>query len=47
MEGAMADLMVILASVLLSPPRRNLAELLAYMPDVGVDADFQRSVAPH
>ena len=46
MEGAMADLMVILASVLLSPPRSNLAELLAVMPDVGVDADFQRSVAP-
>ena len=38
----MADLLVILASVLLSPPRRNLAELLAAMPDVGVDADFQR-----
>ncbi|MFS6818108.1 DNA-binding protein [Synechococcus lacustris Tous-12m] len=37
-----AELRVILASVLLSPPRRNLAEILAAMPDVGVDADFQR-----
>ena len=37
-----AELRIILASVLLSPPRRNLAELLAAMPDVGVDADFQR-----
>ena len=37
-----AELRVILASVLLSPPRRNLAELLAAMPDVGVDTDFQR-----
>ena len=46
MEGAMADLLVILASILLSPPRSNLAELLADMPDVGVDADFQRLVAP-
>jgi antitoxin FitA len=32
----------ILTAALLSPPRRNLAELLAAMPDVGVDADFQR-----
>ena len=31
-----------LPAALLSPPRRNLAELLAAMPDVGVDADFQR-----
>ncbi len=37
-----AELRVILASVLLSPPRRHLAELLAAMPDVGVDTDFQR-----
>jgi hypothetical protein len=28
--------------VLLSPPRRKLAELLAAMPDIGFDADFQR-----
>lgn len=38
-----AELRAILAAALQSPPRRNLAELLAAMPDVGVDADFQRS----
>ena len=37
-----AELRAILADALLSPPRRNLAELLAAMPDVGVDADFLR-----
>ena len=37
-----AELRAILAAALLSPPRRNLSELLAAMPDVGVDADFQR-----
>jgi antitoxin FitA len=37
-----AELRAILAAALLSPPRRNLAQLLAAMPDVGVDADFQR-----
>ena len=37
-----AELRAILAAALLSPPRRSLAELLAAMPDVGVDADFQR-----
>jgi len=37
-----AELRAILAAALLSLPRRNLAELLAAMPDVGVDADFQR-----
>ena len=37
-----AELRAILTAALLSPPRRNLAELLAAMPDVGVDADFQR-----
>ena len=37
-----AELRAILAAALLSPPRRNLAELLAAMPDDGVDADFQR-----
>ena len=37
-----AELRAILAAALQSPPRRNLAELLAAMPDVGVDADFQR-----
>jgi plasmid stability protein len=37
-----AELRAILTAVLLSPPRRKLAELLAAMPDVGLDADFQR-----
>ena len=37
-----AELRAILAAALLSPPRRNLAQLLAAMPKVGVDADFQR-----
>ncbi|QPN69831.1 DNA-binding protein [Synechococcus sp. CBW1108] len=37
-----AELRAILSAALLSPPRCNLAELLAAMPDVGVDADFQR-----
>ena len=37
-----AELRAILAAALLSPPRRNLAELLAAMPEVGVDADFRR-----
>ena len=37
-----AELRAILAAALLIPPRRNLAQLLAAMPEVGVDADFQR-----
>ena len=37
-----AELRAILAAALLSPPRRNLAELLAAMPEVGLDADFRR-----
>lgn len=37
-----AELRAILSAALLSPPRRKLAELLAAMPDVGLDADFQR-----
>ena len=36
------ELRAILAAALLSPPRRNLAQLLAAMPEVGLDADFQR-----
>jgi len=28
----------------MSPPRRNLAELLASMPDVGLEADFERQI---
>lgn len=41
-----AELREILAAALLSPPRRNLADLLAVMSDVGVDADFQRQDEP-
>lgn len=41
-----AELRAILAAALLSPPRRKLAELLAAMQDVGVDADFQRRHEP-
>ena len=41
-----AELREILAAALLPPPRRNLAELLAAMPDAGLDADFQRHQDP-
>ena len=41
-RGQEAELRAILSAALLSPPRRNLAELLAAMPDVGMDADYQR-----
>ena len=41
-----AELRAILAAALQSPPRRRLAELLASMPEVGVDADFQRQDDP-
>ena len=41
-----SELRAILAAALLRPPRRNLADLLAAMPDVGVDADFQRQDEP-
>jgi plasmid stability protein len=41
-RSAEAEHRAILASALLTPPRRNLAELLAAMPDVGHDSDFQR-----
>lgn len=37
-----AELRAILSAALLSPPRRNLAELLAAMPDGGQDSDFDR-----
>ena len=39
-----AEHRAILAAALLSSPRRNLAELLADMPDEGRDADFERQV---
>ena len=41
-----AELRAILSAALLSPPRRSLADLLASMPEVGVDADFQRQDEP-
>ncbi len=41
-RSAEAEHRAILASALMTPPRRNLAELLAAMPDVGHDSDFQR-----
>ncbi|MEB3353239.1 MAG: DNA-binding protein [Cyanobacteriota bacterium] len=45
-RSAEAEHRAILAAALLSPPRRNLAELLAAMPDVGSDGDFQRPNEP-
>ena len=32
----------ILAEVLLKPPRKTFAEALATIPDIDIDADFQR-----
>lgn len=37
-----AELRATLAAARVSPPRRNLAELLAATPDVGQDVDFER-----
>ena len=41
-RSAEAEHRDILASALLRPRRRSLAEVLAAMPDVGVDGDFER-----
>jgi plasmid stability protein len=41
-RSAEAEHRAILAAALMSPPRRNLAELLGSMPDVGLDAEFER-----
>ena len=41
-RSAEAEHRAILEAALLSPPRRKLADLLAAMPDVGRDADFER-----
>jgi len=41
-RSAEAEHRAILSAALLTPQRRNLADLLAAMPDVGEDADFQR-----
>jgi antitoxin FitA len=41
-RSAEAEHRAILMAALLSPPRRKLADLLAAMPDVGSDSDFER-----
>ena len=41
-RSAEAEHRDILATSLLRPRRRSLAEALAAMPDVGVDGDFER-----
>jgi plasmid stability protein len=45
-RSAEAEHRALLAAALLSPPRRSLVELLAAMPDVGRDTDFQRPIDP-
>jgi len=45
-RSAEAEHRAILAAALLTPPRLKLAELLASMPDVGLDTDFHRPVEP-
>ena len=41
-RSAEAEHRAIMAGALMSPPRCNLAELLGSMPEVGLDADFER-----
>ena len=41
-RSAEAEHRAVLAAALARPRRRTLAEVLASMPDVGVDADFER-----
>ena len=41
-RSAEAEHRLILEQVLLQPRRRGLAEVLAEMPDVGLDSDFER-----
>jgi antitoxin FitA len=41
-RSAEAEHREILAAALARPRRRSFAEVLATMPDVGVDADFER-----
>ncbi len=45
-RSAEAEHREILAAALTAPRKRNFAEVLASMPDVGADADFAR-VEPH
>ncbi len=50
-HSAEAEHRAILAAALAKPRKRSFAEILAAMPDVGLDADFERSkataAAPH
>jgi plasmid stability protein len=50
-RSAEAEHRAILASALRGPRRRSLAAVLAAMPNVGLDSDFERSAptgeAPH
>jgi antitoxin FitA len=50
-RSAEAEHREILAAALLRPRKRSFAEILASMPDVGADADFERvgsrREAPH
>lgn len=41
-RSADAEHRTILTEDLLTPPHRHLADLLASLPDVGLDSDFQR-----
>jgi len=42
-RSAEAEHREILAAALGRPAKRSLAQILASMPDVGIDADFERS----
>jgi plasmid stability protein len=44
-RSAEAEHRAILASVLQRPRRKSFAQVLAAIPDVGVDADFERNDA--
>ncbi len=46
-HSAEAEHRAILARVLTGPRQRSFAEVLAAMPDVGLDADFERINPPH
>ncbi|POZ50106.1 FitA-like ribbon-helix-helix domain-containing protein [Methylovulum psychrotolerans] len=41
-RSAEAEHRAILAEALLKPPRKSFAEAIATIPNVGIDADFQR-----
>ena len=45
-QSAEAEHRAILAEVLTRPSRRTFAEVMASMPNVGVDADFGRVQSP-